>query len=48
MAPTSLTYNWLSEIRRFAPDLSAAVLNGTAQQRAEMIRHIAKHGDVDV
>ncbi len=48
VAPTSLTYNWLSEIRRFAPDLSAAVLNGTAQQRAEMIRHIAKHGDVDV
>ena len=28
VAPTSLTYNWLSEIRRFAPDLSAVVLNG--------------------
>ena len=48
VAPTSLTYNWLSEIRRFAPELSAVILNGTAQQRADMIRHIEKHGDVDV
>ncbi len=48
VAPTSLTYNWLSEIRRFAPDLSTVILNGTAQQRAVLIRHIAEHGDVDV
>jgi len=48
VAPTSLTYNWLSEIRRFAPELSAVILNGTAAQRAVMIRHIAEHGDVDV
>ena len=26
VAPTSLTYNWLSEIRRFAPELSAVIL----------------------
>ena len=48
VAPTSLTYNWLSEIRRFAPDLSAVILNGTGAQRAGMIRHITEHGDVDV
>ena len=48
VAPTSLTYNWLSEIRRFAPELSAVILNGTAVQRAMMIRHIAEYGDVDV
>ena len=48
VAPTSLTYNWLSEIRRFAPELSAVILNGTAAQRAVMIRHIAEYGDVDV
>ena len=48
VAPTSLTYNWLSEIRRFAPELSAVILNGTAAQRTVMIRHIAEHGDVDV
>ena len=48
VAPTSLTYNWLSEIRRFAPDLSVVILNGTGAQRAGMIRHITEHGDVDV
>ena len=48
VAPTSLTYNWLSEIRRFAPDLSTVILNGTAQQRSGMIRHIAEYGDIDV
>ncbi len=48
VAPTSLTYNWLSELRRFAPELSAVILNGTATQRAGMIRHITEHGDVDV
>ena len=48
VAPTSLTYNWLSEIRRFAPELSAVILNGTAQQRGELIRHITRTGDVDV
>ena len=48
IAPTSLTYNWLSEINRFAPDLSAAVIGGTAAQRAGLIRHVTEHGDVDV
>ena len=48
VAPTSLTYNWLSEIRRFAPNLSAVILSGTGVQRAGMIRHIAENGDVDV
>ena len=48
VAPTSLTYNWLSEIRRFAPDLSAVILNGNGVQRSSMIRHIAEHGDVDI
>ena len=48
VAPTSLTYNWLSEIRRFAPELSVVILNGNGMQRAGMIRHITEHGDVDV
>ncbi len=48
VAPTSLTYNWLSEIKRFAPELSAVILNGTGAQRAGMIRHITEYGDVDV
>ena len=48
VAPTSLTYNWLSEIRRFAPDLSVAVLSGTSAQRSHLIRHIREHRDVSV
>ncbi len=48
ITPTSLTYNWLSEIHRFAPDLSAAVLSGTATQRGRLIRHALEHGDIDV
>ncbi len=48
VAPTSLIYNWLSEIRRFAPDMSAMVINGTAAQRERMWMHLEKHGDMDV
>ena len=40
VAPTTLTYNWLSELGRFAPDLSVMVLGGSAAQRASQIRHV--------
>ena len=48
VAPTTLTYNWLSELRRFAPDLSAMVVTGTAAQRASQIRHVQNARDIDV
>ncbi|MBP5728787.1 MAG: DEAD/DEAH box helicase, partial [Clostridia bacterium] len=48
VAPTSLTYNWLSEFRKFAPDLSVTVLSGNGTQRAELIRHITQNSDMDV
>ena len=48
VAPTSLTYNWLSEFRKFAPDLSVTVLTGNGTQRAGLIRHFTSHGDMDV
>ena len=48
VAPTSLTYNWLSEFRKFAPDLSVTVLTGNGGQRAGLIRHFTSHGDMDV
>ena len=48
VAPTSLTYNWLSEFRKFAPDLSVTVLTGNGAQRAGLIRHFTTHGDMDV
>ncbi len=48
VAPTTLTYNWLSELERFAPELSVMVMAGTAAQRASQIRHVREVGDVDV
>ena len=48
VAPTSLTYNWLSEINRFAPGLSAAIISGNAAQRERMWAHLREHGDLDV
>ena len=48
VTPTSLTYNWLSEFRKFAPGLSVTVLSGNGTQRAGLIRHIVNNGDVDV
>ncbi len=48
VAPTSLTYNWLSEITRFAPEMSAAIMNGNAAQRERMWSHLRNSGDLDV
>jgi len=48
VAPTTLTYNWLSELERFAPSLSVMVLAGSAAQRASQIRHVKEVKDVDV
>lgn len=48
VAPTSLVYNWLSEIRRFAPELRVAVGEGTQQQRAAQIAQMAAGSDIDV
>lgn len=48
VAPTSLTYNWLSELNRFAPELSVMVLSGSGPQRASQIRHVKEVRDVDV
>ncbi|MBQ2954551.1 MAG: DEAD/DEAH box helicase [Clostridia bacterium] len=48
VAPTTLTYNWLSELQRFAPDLSVMVLAGSAAQRQSQIAHVREAKDVDV
>ena len=48
VAPTSLTYNWLSELNRFAPELSVMVLSGPSAQRASQIHHVKEARDVDV
>ena len=48
VAPTTLVYNWLSELERFAPDLSTMVVAGSAPQRASQLRHVREAKDVDV
>lgn len=36
VCPSSLTYNWLSEIMKFAPDIKARVVDGNKTQRIKM------------
>lgn len=40
IAPTSLIYNWQSEGEKFTPDLKILVLEGTPQERQEMLNTI--------
>ncbi|MFL6557110.1 MAG: DEAD/DEAH box helicase, partial [Bacillus sp. (in: firmicutes)] len=37
VCPSSLTYNWLSEIRKFAPQLKAVVIDGTKAERSKLL-----------
>ena len=48
VTPTTLTYNWLSELNKFAPQLRALVLDGTRVKRQELIEKLQKQHDVDV
>ena len=40
VAPTSLVYNWMAEIGRFAPHLRVMVSEGTQAQRSQQIAHL--------
>ena len=49
VAPTSLVYNWMAEIAKFAPELRVAVGEGAQQARAQTIARLAKmDGEIDV
>lgn len=43
VAPTSLMYNWLEEIEKFAPELSAIAIAGTKSNREEILQDISSH-----
>ena len=45
VCPSSLTYNWLSEIRKFAPELNALIIDG---DKAERYAKCKKADDKDV
>ena len=38
VAPTSLMYNWLDEIKRFAPELKAEAIAGTKKEREALLK----------
>ena len=49
VAPTSLVYNWMSEIRRFAPELNVVVGEGAQAARAAQIAKLLEPDcDVDI
>lgn len=37
VCPSSLTYNWLSELRKFAPEINAVIVDGTRKEREQAI-----------
>ena len=43
VAPTSLVYNWLEEIARFAPELRAAAVAGTKPERKKILARAAEY-----
>ncbi|WP_141433945.1 DEAD/DEAH box helicase [Bacillus sp. 03113] len=45
VCPSSLTYNWLSEISKFAPSLQAAVIDGNKEERSKLRKELT---DIDV
>lgn len=42
VCPASLVYNWKSEIERFAPELTAVTVTGTAEERKRLIQNAGK------
>ena len=49
VAPTSLVYNWMAEIKRFAPELRVVASEGGQNARAQTIARLAgEECDIDV
>ncbi|WP_419880550.1 SNF2 helicase associated domain-containing protein [Peribacillus sp. B-H-3] len=42
VCPSSLTYNWLSEMMKFAPDIQAAVSDGSQAERIQLQNNISE------
>ncbi|MEV5037617.1 SNF2 helicase associated domain-containing protein [Peribacillus frigoritolerans] len=45
VCPSSLTYNWLSEFTKFAPDIQAVVVDGDKTERSKLLKEMK---DMDV
>jgi SNF2 family DNA or RNA helicase len=40
VCPSSLTYNWLNEIKKFAPDIQATIVDGTKTERSNIQKDV--------
>ncbi|MCM3767663.1 DEAD/DEAH box helicase [Neobacillus niacini] len=40
VCPSSVVYNWLSELGKFAPDLRAVVIDGSKDKRSELLANL--------
>ena len=47
VCPSSLTYNWLGELMKFAPEIEAVVIDGTRAERNELMSE-AEAAGIDV
>ncbi|MEK6794183.1 MAG: DEAD/DEAH box helicase [Spirochaetota bacterium] len=47
VCPTSCVLNWLMELKKFAPSLTASVIQGTTERREKRIRNLS-HTDVGI
>ncbi|PRR81337.1 DEAD/DEAH box helicase [Clostridium vincentii] len=43
VAPTSLVYNWNNEFKKFAPTMKIAILNGSKNDREDLLRSTQKY-----
>lgn len=43
VSPSSLALNWMSEAKKFAPNLNVRVVSGTASERKQIISNIKKY-----
>ncbi|WP_235885336.1 DEAD/DEAH box helicase [Paenibacillus cymbidii] len=46
VCPASLVYNWLGELRKFAPDIAAVIAEGTKHERSAVLDEAAGSADV--
>ncbi|MGI2328385.1 SNF2 helicase associated domain-containing protein [Planococcus sp. YIM B11945] len=37
VAPSSLTYNWMNELKKFAPDIKAEIIDGSKDKRTRLL-----------
>ena len=43
VAPSALTYNWLREIEKFAPDAKALIISGAKEDRKKLIKSVQEY-----